>query len=340
MGLRPAPIRANLRSGSVSCSLFGRRPTASELVFDVSSSEAAPPPHLRRLAPLAPRELTARVRPPRARAAASCLVAPPPWKVGPAPPGRRVAPPQEVGPALFGRGFAPAPAVSLSSSARPYAPTPLSKAASAHLSPPPTTDPKPPLGPSGLGFPVRWRVRYRTAVTPLPHLLLPGTPASGGAVPAPPGYSERAHRAAAPPAAGVEAAVGAAGTVAALAAQTPGVEPLGRPHDPAAVPVAGVEMAVWVAETMAALAAAPLGAEPQGWLHDPAVAPAAGAEVVVAGAGLVAVPAAATPEAGPRRRPPAPAVVLAGVPRVGRPPRSWGEAELSTGAPFSFICKS
>ena len=49
-------------------------------------------------------------------------------------------------PALFGRGFAPAPAVSLSSSARPYVPTPFSKAASAHLSPPPTTDPKPPLG--------------------------------------------------------------------------------------------------------------------------------------------------------------------------------------------------
>jgi hypothetical protein len=59
---------------------------------------------------------------------------------------------------------------------------------------------------------------------------------------------------------------GAAGTVAALAAQTSGVEPLGRPHDPAAVPVAGVEMAVWVAETMAALAAAPPGEEPQGRL--------------------------------------------------------------------------
>ena len=34
---------------------------------------------------------------------------------------------------------------------------------------------------------------------------------------------------AAPPAAGVEAVAGAVGTVAALAAQTPGVEPLGGP---------------------------------------------------------------------------------------------------------------
>ena len=40
----------------------------------------------------------------------------------------------------------------------------------------------------------------------------------------------------------VEAAVEAAGTVAALAAQTPGVEPLGRPHDAAAVPAAGAEV--------------------------------------------------------------------------------------------------
>ena len=67
---------------------------------------------------------------------------------------------------------------------------------------------------------------------------------------------------AAPPAAGVEAVARAAGMVAALAVQTPGVEPLGRPHDPAAVPVAGAEMAVWVAETMAALAAAPPGVDP------------------------------------------------------------------------------
>ena len=69
---------------------------------------------------------------------------------------------------------------------------------------------------------------------------------------------------AAPSAAGVEAVAGAAGTVAALAAKTPGVEPLGRPHDPAAVPAVGAEVAVWVAETMAALAAAPPGVEPQG----------------------------------------------------------------------------
>ena len=106
-GPRPAPIRANLRSGSVSCSLFGRRPTASAVVFDVSSSEAAPPPHLHRLAPLAPREPTARVGPPRAGVAALCLVA---------------TPPREVGPALPGRRIAPAPAASLSSSARPSPP--------------------------------------------------------------------------------------------------------------------------------------------------------------------------------------------------------------------------
>ena len=292
-----------------------RRVTAAVAVSDVSSSEAVPPSHLRRLAPLA-------------RLRGLFLLPPPPAIPGPNPRARaaaldrRAAPPREVGPALFGRGFAPAPAVSLSSSARPYAPTPLSKAASAHLSPPPTTDPKPSLGPSGLGFPVRRWVRYHTAVTPFPHLLLPGTPASGGAAPDPPGHSERVHTAAAPPAAGVEAAVGAVGTVAALAAQTPGAEPLGRPHDPAAVPVAGVEMAVWVAETMAALAAAPPGVEPQGRPSDPAVAPAAGAEVVVAGAGLVAVPAAATPGAGPRGMPPASAAIPAVAPRVGRPPRS------------------
>ena len=220
----------------------------------------------------------------------------------------------------------PAPAVSLSSSARPYVPILPAEAASARLSPPPTADPKPPLGPSGLGLPARRRARYRTAAPPLPQLLLPGTPASGGAVPDPPGYSERVHTVAAPPAAGVEAVAGAAGTVAVLAAQTPGVEPLGRPHDPAAVPVAGAEVAVWVAETMAALAAAPPGVELQGRLLDPAVAPAAGAEAVVVGAGLVAVPAAATPGAGPRGMPPAPAAVPAVVPRVGRPPRSWGGA--------------
>ena len=239
---------------------------------------------------------------------------------------RHAAPPREVGPALFGRGLAPAPAVSLSSSARPSVPTLLAEAASARLSPPPTADPKPPLGPSGLGLPARRRARYRIAVTPLPQLLLPGTPASGGAVPDPPGYSERVHTVAAPPAAGVEAVAGAAGMVAALAVQTPGVEPLGRPHDPAAVPVVGAEVAVWVAETMAALAAAPLGVEPQGRLLDPAVAPAAGAGTVVVAAGLVAVPAAATPEAGPRRRPTAPAVVLAGLPHGGSSPLAWGWA--------------
>merc|ERR1712086_273859 len=237
--------------GPPSCSLSDGSASTAEPAFPsyTSSTAASPPSRLRELLLLPPPPAIP-CPSPRARAAAL---------------DRHAAPPREVGTALFGRGLAPAPAVSLSSSARPYVPTPLSKAASAHLSPPPTTDPKSPLGPSGLGFPVRRWVRYHTAVTPFPHLLLPGTPASGGAAPDPPGHSERVHTAAAPLAAGVEAAVGAAGTVAALAAQTPGVEPLGRPHDPAAVPVAGVEMAVWVAETMAALAAAPPGAEPQGW---------------------------------------------------------------------------
>ena len=77
---------------------------------------------------------------------------------------------------------------------------------------------------------------------------------------------------------------------------------------------------------MAALAAAPPGVDPQGRLLDPAVAPAAGAEAVVVGAGLVAEPVAATPGVGLRGRLLAPAVVPAVVPRVGRPPRSWGGA--------------
>ena len=118
----------------------------------------------------------------------------------------------------------------------PYIPTPLAEAASARLSPPPTADPKPPPGPSGLGPPARRRVRCRIAATPLPQLLLPGSGYSSlrrGGSGSPPGYSERVHTVAAPPAAGVEAVAGAVGTVAALAAQTPGVEPLGRPHDPA-----------------------------------------------------------------------------------------------------------
>ena len=135
--------------------------------------------------------------------------------------GRVASPPREVGPALPGRRVAPASAASLSSSARPspplaphrarggvalpvedhggpaatatglppvssYVPTPLAEAASAHLSPPPTTDPKPPLGPSGFGLPARRRARYRIAATPLPQLLLPDTPASDGPVPGPP----------------------------------------------------------------------------------------------------------------------------------------------------------
>ena len=117
-----------------------RGPTSPPSLFSV----AAPPPS-RLLCPILSSSPTVIPCPtPRARLGARAAAL-----------DRHAAPPREVGPALFGRGFAPAPAVSLSSSARPYAPTPLSKAASAHLSPPPTTDPKPPLGPSGLGFPVR-----------------------------------------------------------------------------------------------------------------------------------------------------------------------------------------
>ena len=84
-----------------------RRVTAAVAVSDVSSSEAVPPSHLHRLAPLAPREPTARAGPPRARAAALCLVA---------------TPPREVGPALPGQQVAPAPVASLSFSARPPLP--------------------------------------------------------------------------------------------------------------------------------------------------------------------------------------------------------------------------
>ena len=169
---RPPPFRVNLQSGSVSCSLFGRRPTASADVFDVSSSEAAPPPHLRRLAPLAPREPTARVGPPRAGAAALCLVATPPREVGPALPGRRIAPapaaslsfsartPPPPAPLqarggvalpVEGRGGPVATATGLSPVSS-YVPTPLAEDASARLSPPPTADPKLPLGASKILF--------------------------------------------------------------------------------------------------------------------------------------------------------------------------------------------
>jgi len=122
------------------------------------------------------------------------------------------------------------------------------------------------------------------------------------------------------------AVAGVAGTVAAPAAVTPGVEPLGRPLDPAVVPAAGAEVVAWVAEPVAASVAAPPGVEPQRRPPDPAAAPAVGAEVVVVGAGMVAVPAAAAPGAGPRGRSPAPAVVPAAVPRVGRQPHPRGGA--------------
>ena len=147
--ISPPPHPRGLPSppGPPSCSLSDGQASAAEPAFPsyTSSTVASPPSHLRKLFLLTPPPAIP-CPTPRARAAAL---------------DRHAAPPREVGPALFGRGLAPAPAVSLSSSARPYAPTPLSKAASAHLSPPPTTDPKPPLGPSGLGFPVRRRACYQ-----------------------------------------------------------------------------------------------------------------------------------------------------------------------------------
>ena len=79
-----------------------------------------------------------------------------------------------------------------------YVPTPHAGAAPAHLSPPPTADPKPYLGSSGLGLPARRWTRCRFAVPPLPQPLPPGTPASGGAVPDSPG-SVRVRTATAPP---------------------------------------------------------------------------------------------------------------------------------------------
>ena len=84
-----------------------RRLTAAVAVSDVSSLvEVSPPLHLRLVLP-PPRASTARPRSPRARAAASRLVA---------------APLQEVGPALPGQRVAPAPVASLSFSARPPPP--------------------------------------------------------------------------------------------------------------------------------------------------------------------------------------------------------------------------
>merc|ERR1712086_1154070 len=169
--------------GPPSCSISDGPASAAEPAFPsyTSSTAASPPSRLRGLFLLPPPPAIP-CPTPRVRAAAF---------------DRHAAPPREVGPALFGRGLAPAPAVSLSSSARPSVPTPLAEVASAHPSPPPTADPRPPPGPPGLGPPARRRVRYRVAATPPPQLLLPGTPASGGAVPDPPGYSERVHSVAA-----------------------------------------------------------------------------------------------------------------------------------------------
>ena len=142
-------------------------------------------------------------------------------------------------------------------------------------SPPPTTDPKLHLGSSGLDLSARRRTRYRFAATPLPQPLPLGTPASDRAVPDSPG-SVRVHAVTATPAAGMEAVAGGAGTVAAPAAATPGVEPQGRPLDPAAVPTAGVEAVVGVAGTAAVLAAATPGAGLRGRPLDPAAIPAPG----------------------------------------------------------------
>jgi len=128
--------------------------------------------------------------------------------------------PRGVGPALPGRRVAPATVVSLSYSARPPpppAPTlsgsggrgppcvvvhdgpaaattiypPRARMPRLHSqrpsqlvssSPPPIADPKPHLGPSGLGLPVRRpRTRCPLAAPPLPRPPPPGTPASGGA---------------------------------------------------------------------------------------------------------------------------------------------------------------
>ena len=166
---RSSPFRppgAPVLPDSFSCSLAERHTTAGvvvSLVVGVAFSAAAF--RLRQLlsAPPVLRVSTARPRFPRARTAALDRVASPPRGVEPALPGRRVA---------------PAPAASLLSSARPppppaplqarggvalpvedhggpaatatglppvssYVPTPLAEVASAHLSPPPTTDPKP-----------------------------------------------------------------------------------------------------------------------------------------------------------------------------------------------------
>ena len=253
----PSPLRSSF------CSLSGGHPTGAGPDLPSSPFSAAAPPPFRLLCPI-PLTPPPATPPPTPRARAAAL-------------DRPTAPPREVEPALPGRRAAPAPAASLSSSARPppppaplqtrggvalpaeghggpaatatglppahlYVPIPLAEAASAHLTPPPTTDPKPLLGPSGLGPPARRRARHGIAASPLPQPPLPGTPASGGAAPDPLGYSERAHTAVAPPAAGVGAVAGVAGTVAALAAVTPGVEPLGRPLDPAAVPAARAEV--------------------------------------------------------------------------------------------------
>ena len=93
------PPGAPVLPDSLSCSLAERHTTAGvavSLVVGVASSAAAP--HLRQLlpAPPTPRASTARPGSPRARAAASCLVATPPREVGPALPGRRVAPASEI----------------------------------------------------------------------------------------------------------------------------------------------------------------------------------------------------------------------------------------------------
>ena len=191
----PPPVGASPRLVLVPCSPSGRYPTASAVGSDASSSTVASTPLRLLLVPQPPRASTAQPGSPRARTVALGHTHFHSREVEPALPGRRVVP--ALAASLLSSARPPPPPTSLQARGgvalpvegrggpvatvaglppvSPYVPTPLSEAALAHLSPPPTTDPKPPLGPSGLGFPVRRRVRHRTAVTPLPHLLLPGT---------------------------------------------------------------------------------------------------------------------------------------------------------------------
>ena len=167
----PSPVRASPRLVPAPCSPSGRYQTASAVVSDASSSAVASTPLRLRLVPQPPRASTARPRSPRARTAALDRVATPPREVEPALPGRRVVPalaaslsslarPPPPPAPLQARGGVALPVegrggpVATATGPPPvssYVPTPLAEAASAHLSPPPTADPKPPLGHRHLG---------------------------------------------------------------------------------------------------------------------------------------------------------------------------------------------